>query len=67
MKSYRIFLLIIFLPTILGSCTVLNNMYLNDPLPIGKDNLEFHLGAGTGLTPVVDVDPGQYFWLRVRE
>lgn len=57
MKNYRIFLLIIFLPTILGSCTVLNNMYLNDPLPIGKDNLEFHLGAGTGLTPVVDVDP----------
>jgi hypothetical protein len=32
-------------------------MYLNDPVPTGKGNLDFHFGGGTGLRPVVDVDP----------
>ena len=38
----------------MGSCTVTNNMYVNDPFPLAKTNFEFYGGAGMGLKPKID-------------
>ena len=39
---------------VLSSCTVLNNLYVNDPNPVGKGNNEMYFGVGSGLRPVID-------------
>lgn len=36
------------------SCTVTNNLYVNNPTPLGKGNGEIYAGIGTGVTPKVD-------------
>jgi len=45
-----LFISIIFLQ----SCVVTNNVYLNDPTPIGRGNQEIYLGGGTGIRPRID-------------
>jgi hypothetical protein len=36
------------------SCTVTNNLYVNNPTPLGKERGEIYAGIGTGVTPKVD-------------
>ena len=36
------------------SCTVTNNLYLNNPVPMGKGNAEIYLGIGTGVVAKID-------------
>ena len=49
-------LLIIFISSslLLGSCTVVNNLYINDPACIGRGKAEFYAGIGSGMTPEID-------------
>jgi len=39
---------------LVSSCTVVNNMYVNDPVPAGKGNLKGYIGLGSGITPRID-------------
>ena len=36
------------------SCTVTNNMYVNDPVPVSKNQVEAYGGFGMGLQPKID-------------
>ena len=47
-------ILIFVLPLFLGACTVTNNLYLNDAVPLEKEEGEFFLGVGSGLQPAID-------------
>lgn len=38
----------------LASCLVSNNLYVNDPAPVGKDEYSQYGGVGTGLAPLND-------------
>jgi hypothetical protein len=38
----------------LFSCTVSNNLYVNNPVPTGKGNIQLYLGGGTGQKPEID-------------
>lgn len=49
----RLFILIICL-TCMVSCTVTNNLYVNNPNPMGKGNSELYLGIGTGVKAKID-------------
>ncbi len=48
--TYRIWILLI----VFSSCTVTNNLYINDPVPLGKGNACGFIGIGTGLAPDID-------------
>lgn len=37
-----------------ASCTVTNNMYVNDPVPVSKNQVEAYAGIGMGLQPRID-------------
>ena len=39
---------------LLSSCTVTNNLYVNDPVPVQKGNADFYLGIGTGVKAKID-------------
>ena len=39
---------------IMGSCTVSNNLYINDPVPLSKNDMEGYGGFGMGLQPRID-------------
>jgi hypothetical protein len=54
MNSARKVITILLMLVILSSCTVLNNLYVADPEPMGKKNSEFYLGVASGLRPVPD-------------
>jgi hypothetical protein len=49
----RIYFLCV-IPILTLSCTVTNNLYVNDPIPQGKGNYYFFAGLGTGLIPDID-------------
>lgn len=36
------------------SCTATNNLYVNNPVPMGKGNAELYLGLGTGVVAKID-------------
>ena len=38
----------------LSSCVVTNNLYVNNPEPLGKKEVDVYLGVGTGLKPKID-------------
>lgn len=38
----------------LVSCTATNNLYLNNPIPVGKSNVNGYLGLGTGAEAKID-------------
>ena len=46
--------LTILLIILLGSCTVSNNLYVNDPIPLSKNDMEGYGGFGMGLQPKID-------------
>ncbi len=48
------FLFLIFSAWLLQSCVVTNNLYLNDPEPLGKGSGSVYIGAGTGIKPTID-------------
>lgn len=48
----QIFLFAIFIS--LSSCTATNNLYLNNPVPVGKSNVHGYLGLGTGAEAKID-------------
>ncbi len=39
---------------LLSSCASVNNLYVNDPVPLGKGYIRGYIGVGTGLMPKVD-------------
>ncbi len=39
---------------LISSCTVTNNLYVNDPVPQGRGNSYLYVGLGTGLSPDID-------------
>lgn len=39
---------------LLSACTVTNNLYINDPVPLKKSDYELYGGIGMGLTPRID-------------
>ena len=39
---------------IIESCTVTNNLYINDPVPLEKDKGYYYFGLGMGLEPRID-------------
>jgi hypothetical protein len=36
------------------SCTVVNNLYVNDPVPLEKDSIRTYIGLGSGFVPKID-------------
>ena len=46
--------LICMISILVLSCTVTNNLYVNDPVPQGKGNCFFYAGLGTGFAPDID-------------
>lgn len=48
------FLLYPCLLMILFSCTVSNNVYINNPVPLGPGNMQNYIGGGTGQEPVIE-------------
>jgi len=42
------FYLLCLLLTLISSCTVTNNLYVSDPVPIGKGNTEIYVGIANG-------------------
>ncbi|MCK4822532.1 hypothetical protein KA005_42605 [bacterium] len=54
MKFVKKVFSLLFVLSLLSSCTVLNNLYVTDPKPIGKRNSEFYLGVASGLKPIPD-------------
>jgi len=51
MRISTCFLFVIFL---LSSCTVTNNLYVNDPVSVQKDNADSYVGIGTGVKASID-------------
>jgi hypothetical protein len=37
-----------------SSCTVVNNFYVNDPVPVEKDSVIAYIGLGSGFVPIID-------------
>jgi hypothetical protein len=54
MNLTRYLRLFLVLPLSITSCTVTNNLYINDPVPAGKGKVELYAGLGTGLMPKID-------------
>ncbi|MFZ4545673.1 MAG: hypothetical protein ACOYOA_16610 [Saprospiraceae bacterium] len=49
MKSYASCLILLVLLISISSCVVTNNLYVNDPLPLGKREYTSFAGFGTGI------------------
>lgn len=62
MKTIINFLIIVTAVFALNSCTVTNNMYLNDPEPCGRGKVDLYAGIGTGMQVKLDsvYDQGYY-------
>lgn len=54
MKNFTNFFFLILLAWLLPSCVVTNNLYVNDPTPLGKNNGFGYIGAGTGIKLKMD-------------
>ena len=60
---YRFLIWLLGLASLI-SCTVTNNLYVNDPVPAGKGMYRAYIGGGTGLEPEIDsvTDEGDIFF-----
>lgn len=54
MKNLIRGILNVVLIALLFSCTVSNNLYVNNPVPTGKGNIQVYAGGGTGQKPEID-------------
>lgn len=54
MRSYIFRINFLIISTLLVSCTVSNNLYVNNPVPLTKLNFETYGGIGMGLKPKID-------------
>ena len=52
MKAFKT--LIPFLLMLTSSCIVVNNLYVNDPVPLEKDSIRTYIGVGSGFEPKID-------------
>lgn len=56
------------LAALVASCTVTNNLYINNPSPLPKGDAELYAGIGTGLQPKIDsiADNGEVFSNKLK-
>ncbi len=54
MIKFKNILPLMFITWLLPSCVVTNNLYVNDPTPLGKGKGRGYIGGGTGIKPKID-------------
>lgn len=53
-KIFKVLFVLAIMNCFLLSCTVTNNLYVNDPVPINKNTYSLYGGVGMGLAPTID-------------